>query len=98
MRNSHLELGLTNLEQASNLGMPFNGPEKYKTKRLVDDELGTTPPANFSYILFERVNPLENASRYYFLGWMPTFITLKGRGKNIRTQRPDPTPDYPPTL
>ena len=33
-----------------------------------------TPPPDFCFILFERVEPEENANRFYFLGWMPTLL------------------------
>jgi predicted DNA-binding WGR domain protein len=33
-----------------------------------------TPPPDFSFILFERVEPEENANRFYYLGWMPTLL------------------------
>lgn len=34
----------------------------------------TTPPAVFKYILFERVNPERNESRYYYLSLQPTLF------------------------
>lgn len=32
----------------------------------------TDPPADFSFVLFERVNLEENESRYYLIAWLPT--------------------------
>ena len=32
----------------------------------------TEPPADFKYIFFERVNPVENEDRYYYLAWQVT--------------------------
>ncbi len=33
-----------------------------------------TPPEDFRYILFERVDRAENMARYYLLGWQPTLF------------------------
>ena len=33
-----------------------------------------TPPENFCFVLFERVDPAENMARYYFVGWLPTLF------------------------
>jgi predicted DNA-binding WGR domain protein len=50
-----------------------------------------TPPSNFSYILFERVEPEENANRFYYLGWMPTLLypqaVVRIYGRKGETQR-----------
>jgi predicted DNA-binding WGR domain protein len=32
------------------------------------------PPADFRYVLFERVEPEENANRFYYLAWQPTLL------------------------
>ena len=37
-------------------------------------EAWETPPADFRFILFERVNPAKNEHRYYYLGWQPTLV------------------------
>jgi predicted DNA-binding WGR domain protein len=33
-----------------------------------------TPPTDFRFLLFERVNPEKNESRFYYLGWQPTLL------------------------
>ncbi len=33
-----------------------------------------TPPEDFDYLLFERVNRAENVARYYLLAWQPTLF------------------------
>jgi predicted DNA-binding WGR domain protein len=55
------------------------------------------PPADFSFVLFERVEPEENANRFYFLGWMPTLlhpqavVRMYGRkGETQHTITPQP--------
>ena len=35
-----------------------------------------TPPENFQYLLFERVNPECNEKRFYYLGFMPALEGL----------------------
>lgn len=49
------------------------------------------PPTNFSYILFERVDPLENAKRFYYLSWQPSLFHPKAvvriYGRKGETQR-----------
>jgi predicted DNA-binding WGR domain protein len=37
-------------------------------------EAWETPPVDFRFILFERVNPAKNEHRYYYLGWQPTLV------------------------
>ena len=32
------------------------------------------PPADFRFLLFDRVNPAKNEHRYYYLGWQPTLV------------------------
>ncbi len=34
----------------------------------------STPPPDFKYILFERVNPERNEQRFYCLAYLPTLI------------------------
>ena len=50
-----------------------------------------TPPTEFSYILFERVNPVENVERYYYLAWLPTLLhnhaVVRMYGRKGQTQR-----------
>jgi len=50
-----------------------------------------TPCADFTYLLFERVEPAENANRYYYLGWMPTLLhsnaVVRFFGRKGETQR-----------
>jgi predicted DNA-binding WGR domain protein len=60
----------------------------------------TTPPAAFEYILFERVNPERNESRYYYLSLQPTLfdslavIRVYGRkGQSQREVTPTPVSD-----
>ncbi len=49
------------------------------------------PPSEFSYILFERVNPVENVERYYYLAWLPTLLhnhaVVRMYGRKGQTQR-----------
>jgi hypothetical protein len=33
-----------------------------------------TPPANFSFILFERVRPEQNECCFYYLAYLPTLL------------------------
>ncbi len=33
-----------------------------------------TPPPNFQYLLFERVDPEYNVARFYYLGYLPTLF------------------------
>ncbi len=33
-----------------------------------------TPPEDFQFVLFERVDRAENIARYYFVAWLPTLI------------------------
>jgi len=57
----------------------------------------TAPPAAFEYILFERVNPERNESRYYYLSLQPTLfhslaiIRVYGR-KGVSQREVAPTP------
>jgi hypothetical protein len=37
------------------------------------DEL-KTPPAEFRFVLLERVNPAKNAARFYYLAWQATLF------------------------
>ena len=50
-----------------------------------------TPRADFTYLLFERVEPAENANRFYYLGWMPTLLhsnaVVRFFGRKGETQR-----------
>ena len=55
------------------------------------------PTADFTYILFERVNPSENANRFYYMAWMPTLlypnavVRMYGRkGESQRMVQPQP--------
>lgn len=49
------------------------------------------PPADFSFILFEQVDPVENSNRFYYLGWLPTLLHPKAvvrmYGRKGETQR-----------
>jgi predicted DNA-binding WGR domain protein len=56
-----------------------------------------TPPADFRFILFERVRPEQNESRFYYLAYLPTLlddgavIRLFGRkGSTQRAVTPQP--------
>jgi len=50
-----------------------------------------TPPSNFSYILFERVDLAENANRFYYMSWQPSLLHPKAvvrmYGRKGETQR-----------
>jgi predicted DNA-binding WGR domain protein len=50
-----------------------------------------TPPSDFSYILFERVELTENANRFYYLSWQPSLLHPKAvvrmYGRKGETQR-----------
>ena len=55
------------------------------------------PPLDFSYILFERIEPAQNANRYYYMGYMPTLlheqavVRMYGRiGESQRMVTPQP--------
>jgi predicted DNA-binding WGR domain protein len=34
----------------------------------------STAPPEFRYVLFERINPERNESRFYYLAWQPTLF------------------------
>ncbi len=34
----------------------------------------TTPPEDFCFVLFERIDRAENMARYYLLAWQPTLF------------------------
>jgi predicted DNA-binding WGR domain protein len=34
----------------------------------------TNPPAGFRYILFERVDPVKNENRFYYLAWQRNLL------------------------
>jgi predicted DNA-binding WGR domain protein len=34
----------------------------------------TTPPKDFQFVFFERVERAENIARYYFVAWLPTLF------------------------
>ncbi|MCB0192100.1 MAG: hypothetical protein KDJ65_09160 [Anaerolineae bacterium] len=38
--------------------------------KTVEPDPWASPPANFRYLLFERVNPKRNEDRFYYLGFM----------------------------
>jgi predicted DNA-binding WGR domain protein len=38
------------------------------------NEAWQDPPENFSYILFERVDPARNEQRFYYLAYLPTLV------------------------
>ena len=52
------------------------------------------PPDDFRYLLFERVDPEENAFRYYYLAWQDTLLGWgivrvwgrKGETQNLRVE------------
>ncbi len=50
-----------------------------------------TPPADFSYILFDRVDPTENANRFYYMSWQSSLLYPKAVvrmfGRKGETQR-----------
>lgn len=68
------------MTQKSNPSSPIESTTDWKT-----------PPSDFSYILFERVEPEENANRFYYLGWMPTLLhaqaVVRMYGRKGETQR-----------
>ncbi|MFQ5856024.1 MAG: WGR domain-containing protein [Anaerolineae bacterium] len=33
-----------------------------------------SPPSDFRFVLFERVEPEDNAHRFYLVGWLPTLL------------------------
>ena len=68
-----------------------NNPPQTKTTQW------DSPPTEFSYILFERVNLTENANRFYYISWQPSLlhpqavIRMYGRkGESQRMIRPQP--------
>ena len=57
----------------------------------------TDPPADFTFVLFERVDPAENAARYYLIAWQPTLfgwgvVRIWGRKGQTQHLRTDPFP------
>ncbi len=38
------------------------------------DDLLTTAPEDFRFVLFDRTDPPQNASRFYLVGWLPTLL------------------------
>ncbi len=62
---------------------------RYEIKRMTNDRW-TEPPADFRYLLFERVNSPENEFRYYYLAWQQTLLgpaALRIWGRKGETQR-----------
>ncbi len=71
------------------------------TQKMTSPTLPTVdwnhPPADFTFILFERVNVAENAQRFYYLGWLPTLLHpravvriygRKGQTQHVVTPQP----------
>jgi predicted DNA-binding WGR domain protein len=50
-----------------------------------------SPPDNFRFVLFERVDPSKNARRFYWLGWQATLFgeqaVVRVFGRKGETQR-----------
>jgi predicted DNA-binding WGR domain protein len=53
-------------------------------------------PTEFRYVLFERVNPARNESRFYYLAWQSTLFdagaVVRLWGRKGETQREMTTP------
>jgi predicted DNA-binding WGR domain protein len=71
--------------------------QKIKTSKKSIQVDWKKPPTNFTYMLFERVEPAQNANRYYYLGYMPTLmhkqavVRMYGRiGQSQRMITPQP--------
>lgn len=57
-----------------------------------------TLKANFDFLLFERINPVQNEYRFYYLGWQPSLfdegvvVRIAGRKLDGRQQVMAPLP------